>query len=201
MLKMRKLQKEKVIWTRNLTPRPSDVVNVTADLINFPIDIARLVEEVKMAESLHPYTKKASGGWTSIPLRSAGGRGGEAASDALGIHASSNPRDFKDTVVMQPYISEIIKCVGGNNVLKVRLLKLEAGRKIAEHIDKFNGVNGGSVKRYHLPIITNPDIAFYVNHARYYLEPGQLYTIDVSQFHAVENNSDVDRIHLVFDVV
>lgn len=198
---MRKLQKEKVVWTRNLTARPTDVVNVTAKFFSSPIDIARLVDEVKMAEALHPYTKKACGGWTSIPLRSAGGRGGEAASDALGIHASSNPRDFKDTEVMQPYIREVVQRVGGVNVLKVRLLKLEAGRKISEHIDKFNGVNGGAVKRYHLPIITHPDIAFYVNHTRYYLEPGQLYTIDVSQFHAVENNSDVDRIHLVFDVV
>jgi hypothetical protein len=198
---MRKLNTEKIQWTRRLKPRPTDVINVTDQFITTPLDMDRLVDEVKIAESIHPYTKKASGGWTSIPLRSAGGMIGESASDALGIHASSNPAYFKNTNVMQPYINEIITCIGGNSILKVRLMKLEAGRKIPEHIDKFEGKISTFVKRYHIPIITNPKIDFFVNHKRYYLEPGQIYTIDVSQFHSVENNSDIDRVHLVFDVV
>jgi hypothetical protein len=201
---MRKLQ------SKPLVPKPTDVMQVTQQFFGegFAIDVPRLVEEVRLAEGQHPYTKKENvGGWKSIPLRSAGGVTGQEGSKAAGPHKSSDPAIFADTEIMQvtPYIAELVKQVAGQEaeagVLKVRLMQLEPHRVITEHVDMFNGEKARLVRRFHIPILTNPKIAFFVNRKRYYLEPGQLYHLDVSQFHSVENNSDLNRVHLVFDVM
>ncbi len=196
---MRKLVKyQPNLWYLHRKPLLSDVVNVTTKFFNNSINIQQLISDTIIAQQLHNFTYKSAVGWTSIPLRSAGGITGPDASNASGIHASSDGATFNDTCVMQPYIKFIIDTIAGNrNVLKIRLLKLIAGAKIPMHIDKFTG--NKTVTRYHIPVITNPAVTMIVNNGKYYLEAGQVYTIDVSQAHAVENNSNEDRIHLVFD--
>lgn len=201
---MRKLQEKQMI------PKPTDVVLATAQFFgkDFVVDVDRLSQEAKAIEHLHPYTKKANvGGWKSIPLRSAGGVLGIDGSSAVGTQKSSDPATFVDTELMQhaPYIRELVHRTAGDHssagILKVRLMQLEAHRVIAEHVDMFDGKQAQAVRRFHIPIISNPRISFFVNRKKYYLQPGQLYHLDVSQFHSVENNSDTNRIHLVFDVM
>jgi len=188
---------------KQLHPKPSDVINVTEQFFPEIVDVETLIKEAKAAEELHPYTKKAFGGWKSIPLRSAGGKTGIDGSSATGANQSSDASKFVDTDLMRltPYIHKLITIVAGSNdqLLKVRLMQLDAHRIIAEHVDKFDGVR--AVRRFHIPIVSNPKISFFVNRQRYYLQPGQLYHIDVSQPHSVENNSETNRIHLVFDVL
>lgn len=190
-------------WYVNRKPLPSDVVNVTNRFFSGTaavIDVAKLELEVAAAQQAHDFAQKDTKGWTSIPLRSAGGKTGAEGSRAVGVHASTNGMQFKDTSAMQPYVREIVERVaadGNRQVLKVRLLKLEAGAVIPMHIDKFDGKRG--VTRYHLPVVTNENVKMIVNNKSYHLAAGQLYTIDVSQAHAVENKSTQDRIHLVFD--
>lgn len=190
-------------WFLNRKPQANDVVNMTARLLLGALDVEKLKAEVVAAQALHPFTRKDVKGWTSIPLRSACGMTGAQGCGALGIHASTEAAVFKDTVVMQPYIKVIVDQVAAATasvVLKVRLMKLEAGAKIPMHIDKFNDRNSlARVVRYHIPVVSNPEVHMIVNNRIYYMEPGQLYTIDVSQAHAVENHSTEDRIHLVFD--
>ncbi len=196
---MRKLNETKPgQWYIHRKPRETDVQKIAQ---NRNIDIERLKQEIKQAEIHHKFTEKDAKGWTSIPLRSAKGLTGTAGNSAIGIQASSDGKKFQDTYVMQstPYIKEIIeKFAVDKKILKVRLMKLQAHSKIPMHIDKFDGKH--NVIRYHLPIITNPDVIMIVNNKQYYLQPGQIYIIDVSQAHAVENNSDQDRVHLVFDL-
>jgi quercetin dioxygenase-like cupin family protein len=188
---------------KQLQAKPSDVINVTEQFFPELLDIETLIQEAKNAEQIHPYTKKAFGGWKSIPLRSAGGKIGVDGSSATGENLSSDATRFSDTDIMQPYIRKLVNIVAGNDaqLLKVRLMQLDAHRVIAEHVDKFDGTKAALVRRFHIPIISNPKISFYVNRKRYYLQPGQLYHIDVSQPHSVENNSDIARVHLVFDVL
>ena len=189
-----------------LRAKDSDVVCLTAELLGEErvIDVDRLRGEMIAAEQAHQYTSKAFKGWDSIPLRSAGGVTGITASGASGVNASSDPATFEDTDVMQhcPYIKELVDEIAGvgGGVLKVRLLRLEAGRSIGQHIDHFTGDN--SVIRMHIPIVTDPKVIFQVNMKDYQLLAGQLYAIDVTQLHSVRNKSKkVDRIHLVFDVL
>jgi hypothetical protein len=167
------------------------------------IDLSKLKDAASAAAKAHEYTQKAFPGWTSLPLRSLNGMVGAKASDASGDHASTDPSKFQDTPVMQPYIREIIDTVlqGSTNdagLLKVRLMKMNARTSVGEHRDSFNG--DGSVARFHIPIVTHPRVIFRVEGVNYHLSEGELYKIDVSKRHAVENSSDIDRVHLVFDI-
>lgn len=188
--------------------RRTDVQEVTSLFFQEPIDMETLIKEAHVAEEMHifqnkngdkcnGYTDKAFIGWTSLPLRSLGGIVGEDASDAVGDHASSDADKFADTPAMQPYIKKLIAQVGGRP-LKVRLMKMRAFSSVGEHRDNFNG--NGVVVRFHIPIVTHPKVIVKVNGKPYHFEAGKLYRIDVSQRHAVINNSHIDRIHLVFDV-
>jgi quercetin dioxygenase-like cupin family protein len=181
------------------------VINATSQFFSEPLDVETLIQEATTIEKVHPYTQKAFGGWKSIPLRSAGGKIGVEGSKAVGANVSSDTSFFADTELMKsaPYIHKLIQIVASspNSVLKVRLMQLEPNKVIGEHVDMFDGEKAKLVRRFHIPIITNPKISFFVNRKSYYLEAGQLYHIDVSQPHSVENNSNLKRVHLVFDVL
>jgi hypothetical protein len=188
----------RTIATVKYSPKATDLYEVDTP---FVIDAVRLAEEVDKAAHKHEFTRKAFGGWSSIPLRSIGGIVGAIASAASGENASSDPSIFQDTPVMQPYIKSIVDQVGGpDKVLKVRLMKLEPHRSIGEHRDVFKG--DGTVARFHIPIITHPKVIFKVNGKPYHMKQSKLYCVDVSERHSVINSSrNVDRIHLVFDIV
>jgi hypothetical protein len=92
---------------------------------------------------------------------------------------------------------------------RVRFMKLEAGKIIGKHSDKIDkqiGFDDGDIVRIHIPIRTNENVIFTLyENARdkigneYNLKTGHYYYTDVTKPHAVRNESDVDRIHLVVD--
>ena len=90
---------------------------------------------------------------------------------------------------------------------RIRLMKIKANSKIGKHSDKIDkdfGLEDGNIVRIHVPIRTNDQVEFYLWEKREkltnYLQVGHFYYVDVRAPHAVTNNSDVDRIHLVMDV-
>ena len=90
---------------------------------------------------------------------------------------------------------------------RVRFMKIKANSGIGKHsdrIDKDFGIEDGNIIRIHVPIRTNDQVEFYLWEGKEklvnYLEVGHYYYVDVRAPHAVTNNSDVDRIHLVIDV-
>ena len=90
---------------------------------------------------------------------------------------------------------------------RVRFMKIKANSGIGKHsdrIDKDFGLEDGNIIRIHVPIRTNDQVEFYLWEGKEklvnYLEEGHYYYVDVRAPHAVTNNSDVDRIHLVIDV-
>ena len=52
-----------------------------------------------------------------------------------------------------------------------------------------------------MPIITHNDVIFLINNQRVYWTPGNIYYGDFSFPHSVINNSNINRIHLVIDVI
>ena len=50
-------------------------------------------------------------------------------------------------------------------------------------------------------IITNDLIDFYVNKERKVMKEGECWEINNKKIHAVENNSNEDRVHLLFDII
>ena len=195
---MRKLNKQ----TYCEVPEESDCEFLTTEYFGKEgIVLSILESELEKAESIHDFTQKGFAGWTSLPLRSLYGMTGECASDASGEHASADPEKFEDTPAMQPYIQRLVNEVASKHagLLKVRLMKMRAGSSIGEHRDKFCG-DEDKIIRYHIPIITHPKVTFYVSRKGYNLKPGELYRLNVSKLHSVVNASNLDRVHLVFDV-
>lgn len=77
---------------------------------------------------------------------------------------------------------------------RVRLLTLQPKMCLTYHRDV------DSELRFHIPIITNDNILFIVNHQVEQLtSKGSLYTLDVKQKHTVVNASRDSRVHLVLD--
>lgn len=81
----------------------------------------------------------------------------------------------------------------------VRLLRLGPGGVIREHRDPDLGYAQGEA-RLHVPVMTNPQVAFHVRNRRVDMAPGETWYLDLSQPHRVVNGGQGDRIHLVIDV-
>jgi aspartyl/asparaginyl beta-hydroxylase (cupin superfamily) len=71
--------------------------------------------------------------------------------------------------------------------------------RIKEHRDFSGGVPMG-VARFHVPIVTHPDVEFYVSGRRVVMDPGSVWSLDTSYPHRVANRSNVSRVHLILDV-
>ena len=92
---------------------------------------------------------------------------------------------------------------------RVRFMKLQAGKVIGRHTDKIDkqiGFDDGDIIRIHIPIQTNEQVIFTLYESprdkigtEYNLKTGHYYYTDVTKPHAVRNESEVDRIHLVAD--
>ena len=148
--------------------------------------------------------------WTAISLRGYG----EDPLDILKPNVLKSGVDqhskLQNTTLMNELGFGVIKKVLSKipaEFERVRLMKIKANSKIGKHSDKIDkdfGLEDGDIVRFHVPIRTNDQVKFYLweNKERLtnYLKVGHFYYVDVRAPHAVTNDSDVDRIHLVVDV-
>jgi hypothetical protein len=134
------------------------------------------------------------GEWSGVSLRSLKGL-------PRLFPTAGDPEACVDTEVMErcPYFREVLatfRCP----LTSVRLLKLKARSSIREHSDLKLGYEDGEV-RLHVPIVTDPNVAFFVDGRRLPMEVGECWYVNVSLPHRVDNQSDVERVHLVIDCV
>jgi len=148
--------------------------------------------------------------WTAISLRGYG----EDPLDILKPNVLKSGVDEKsklqDTTLLNEMgfqvISDVLTKIP-STFERVRLMKIKANSSIGKHSDKIDkdfGLEDGNIVRFHVPIRTNDQVEFYLWEGKEkltnYLKVGHFYYVDVRAPHAVTNNSDVDRIHLVVDV-
>lgn len=81
---------------------------------------------------------------------------------------------------------------------RVRLSKLEPGGIIGKHTDILPGEKISEV-RMQLPIVTNKRALFTIENSQVRMRSGELWYLDVSKEHSVENNGTQPRIHLIID--
>jgi hypothetical protein len=86
---------------------------------------------------------------------------------------------------------------GEGYFVRVLLVKLKSNTNIATHTDK--GESLINCKRTHVPIITNKLVSFTVNNEKKYMDEGEIWEIDNTKEHSVNNHSNEDRIHLIVD--
>ena len=141
----------------------------------------------------HFNTGYFEGDWSGVALRSVGGLRGKLYSDpnARGSFAAT---PILDRCLNTQAVLAQFQCPLGS----VRFLKLSAGSTIREHRDADLGFERGEV-RFHIPLITNPDVVFFLDAHRVEMNPGECWYLDLSLPHWIENRSPADRIHLVID--
>lgn len=102
--------------------------------------------------------------------------------------------------ILEKIISNIKEFYGYENLKLTSILftELRKGGIIPEHIDE--GKMLSTNHRIHIPLISNPDVKFVLDHKDYYLEPGYGYEINNQIIHEVRNESDIDRIHMIIDL-
>ena len=143
----------------------------------------------------HYQVKHYEGEWSAIPLRSIAGK-----IDDIIISPTSN-RDYRDTIFLDnsPYLQKVLqafKCP----LQAVRLLKLNAGSIIKEHRDAELNFEKGEI-RFHIPVLTHADVEFFLDKERMNLKEGECWYMNFNLPHAINNKSNINRIHLVIDAV
>lgn len=79
---------------------------------------------------------------------------------------------------------------------RVMLAKLPAGSNIFPHTDR---KASHYIHKIHVPLITNPGTMFHVGDQTMHIPAGEMYEVNNKRNHAVDNNGEIDRIHLIFE--
>jgi hypothetical protein len=162
------------------------------DPLRLQHDLASLSSSEWVAHFNKPYYE---GEWSGVALRAVNGEDGRLYPDPT---ARAKYADTP-TLARLPYIRDVLatfQC----DLEAVRLLKLRAGSSIREHRDYNLGYEDGEV-RFHVPVLTNPEVEFYLNGQRVIMGEGECWYLNFNLPHKVVNHSPTDRIHLVIDCI
>ncbi len=162
-----------------------------------PFDLKAMQTELSAAaEEWQPHINKYhySGSWTVLALRSPGGEHKNIVPELMGKHS-----EYLDNAYMAhfPSVKKLLSTIN-TAVMSARFLNLQAGAVIKEHRDAELAFEKGEA-RLHFPVITNPNIEFYCENERIFLEEGDCWYLNANLPHRVSNPSNIDRIHLVVD--
>lgn len=105
-------------------------------------------------------------------------------------------KDMYDLVY--PIIKELEDRMVGQSA-RVLLIKLNANSKVFIHKD--SGDYLSSVRRFHIPILTNENVFYTVGGEEIHMEEAKCYEINNMKMHSVNNESEFDRVHLLIDIM
>jgi hypothetical protein len=80
---------------------------------------------------------------------------------------------------------------------RVMLARMPPGGEIKPHQD--TNVAARWPHKIHVPITTNDRVAFWIDGRAYHLPVGEVFEVNNMAVHAVRNDGDTDRIHLIFE--
>ncbi|ATQ43030.1 aspartyl/asparaginyl beta-hydroxylase domain-containing protein [Caulobacter mirabilis] len=165
----------------------------------FRFDVARMRAEVgSLADGdwiPHYNARDYEGEWSGVALRSTGGR------DGWLFPAPPGGEPYADTPTLGrlPYLAQVLgtfECP----LETARLLRLHAGSSIREHVDHALGYEDG-LARLHVPIVTSPEVVFYLDGAPVPMGEGECWYFDARRPHRVDNRGVEHRVHLVIDCI
>lgn len=84
-------------------------------------------------------------------------------------------------------------------IRRVIFTRLPAHKGIPKHRDSGSFLENH--RRIHIPIVTHPDVMFLAGENWQHLARGTMYELNNQRPHAVRNPTDVDRIHLIMDIL
>jgi hypothetical protein len=163
-------------------PKTYDVDLLVRDL--------QLLSDVPTAPQPGPYHK---GEWTGIALHSMGGK------DSVFPSAPGMNRYMPtENLLRATYFKKILDELECPKEV-VRILFLPPGGHIKDHFDFHTSFQFGLI-RLHIPILTDPGVAFVIDGQRMDWKAGELWYGDFSRVHSVKNDSQIVRVHIVIDV-
>jgi hypothetical protein len=80
---------------------------------------------------------------------------------------------------------------------RVMLARMPPGGEIKPHQD--TNVAARWPHKIHVPLTTNDRVAFWIDGRAYHLPVGEVFEVNNMAVHAVRNDGDTDRIHLIFE--
>jgi hypothetical protein len=102
---------------------------------------------------------------------------------------------YKNDVIA---ITDIIKKVyGTGDIIRMEISRLPKKSKIPVHVD--SGLSLENDKRIHIVLQTNEDVIFTVGGEDKNMKLGEMWEINNTKLHSVNNNSIYDRIHIIID--
>ncbi|WP_157807402.1 aspartyl/asparaginyl beta-hydroxylase domain-containing protein [Hymenobacter chitinivorans] len=164
-------------------------------------DAARLQQEVaRLTTALwqdHYNRGGYEGSWRTLQLRALHGQ----LTNNVASHAGTLPdaAAFRDTPLLAqcPYTKEVLDFFQIEKTA-VRFMQLDAGAVIKPHCDPDLNFEQGEV-RLHIPVLTNPQLHFYLEEERLVLDEGSCWYLNLSRPHQVKNEGATARVHLVLD--
>jgi hypothetical protein len=165
----------------------------------FDFDPALLARDLQALSSVawtrHFVRANYDGDWSVIPLRAPAGE----THPIRMISPDPTCRTFVDTPLLDhcPYFAEVMRAFRCP-LRTVRLMRLASGSVIKEHADLDLGFEDGMV-RIHVAVVTNDQVAFFLNGSRVAMEAGSAWYLRLSDPHRVVNDGLSDRVHLVVD--
>lgn len=112
--------------------------------------------------------------------------------EPLLLHIENN---YKKTMRQRKTIAKF----GPGYFIRIILTRLAPHSRITKHVD-----DGHSLKRchrIHMPVVTNDKCIFHVGATSRTLREGELWEINNRRVHAVDNDGEAARIHLIMDYV
>ena len=171
------------------------------DRLRLPLafDAARMADEVaRIAEAdwiAHFVPDNYEGGWSILPLRCKAG----ATHPIMMAVSDPGATAFEDTpwLARAPYLREVLAAFPCP-LQSVRLMRLDPGSRIKPHSDHDLDAALGQA-RLHVPVTSNPDVAFWLNGTRVVMQPGEAWYLRLSETHSIDNCGATARVHLVID--
>ena len=115
-----------------------------------------------------------------------------------GYKITKNGKYYNDDYLNEiPTLKKIIEQIPGKTYI-ILIADMEPKSNVFMHIDK--GEYFENKFRFHIPLKTNDQVSFFVDKKIYNMKENEIWYIDNSFLHGVENNSEENRIHLIFDI-
>lgn len=164
--------------------------------LQLPFDLQATQAEllsVNQTWQSHFNTYHFEGSWTVLPLRSPNGDHKNITPELM------DNNEYLDTIYLQnfPSVKNLLSSLQCEQ-MSVRFLNLQADAIIKPHRDNELAFEKGEA-RLHFPILTNPEVEFYLDNDRIILAEGDCWYINANLTHSVSNKGISDRIHLVVD--
>lgn len=137
------------------------------------------------------------GGWSVLPLRCL--REHLAGHPVLQCFSHHGGSEWADLPIMDqaPFLAALLSQIP-TRLKSIRLMRLAPGAYIKPHRDAGLAWECGEV-RLHLPLRTDPAVAFIVDEHSVPMKQGELWYLNADVLHSVRHQGRSDRVHLVID--